>query len=66
MSKSVKISIVVVLIAVVGAVIALKQQGKNNISEPAAAPSIDTQSAATTFNLPRMVDLGAGKCIRAK
>ncbi len=80
MSKAVKIIIVAVLIVVVGAVIAVKQQGKNAVSEPAAAASSNYQttteikpqnlenpnSAETTANLPRLVDLGMGKCIPCK
>lgn len=67
MSKAVKIIVVVALIIVVGAVIALKQQGKNTISEPVVAANADAAKPAQTITgLPRMIDLGAGKCIPCK
>lgn len=63
MSKAVKILIVVGLVLVVGVVVALKQQGKNG-AEPAVAVGDETGTPTeTAANLPRMVDLGAGKCI---
>lgn len=67
MNKVMKIVIVIALIAVVGVVFALKQKDKGQGLEPAAAASANTETPAeTTANLPRMVDLGAGKCIPCK
>jgi thioredoxin 1 len=81
MNKAVKIVIVIVLILVVGIVIAVKQQGKRAVSEPSVAASSNTNAAAedtlknpqnvssnadNPANLPRLVDLGAGKCIPCK
>lgn len=78
MNKVGKILIVVVLIAVIGIVIAIKQKSKADF---AADVSISTDNAAleTGSNmsepnkniekpnaLPRLVDLGAGKCIPCK
>ena len=57
MNKIVKIAIVLILIFVVGAIIALKENKR-----------ADSQSK-TTWNLktlPRLVDLGADKCIPCK
>ena len=69
--------IIVALIVLVGIVIAIKQQDKS--SEPAAAdnstPARTAESTpqnpespltAETAALPRLVDLGAGKCIPCK
>ena len=67
MNKAMKIVIVVALIAVVGVVFALKQKDKGQGIEPAATASANTKTPAeTTANLPRMVDLGADKCIPCK
>jgi thioredoxin 1 len=80
MNKAIKIVIVVVLIAAVGTVLALKQRNKDSVSEPVAAASSNpaattenkpqnlenTQMAQTTAKLPRLVDLGADKCIPCK
>jgi thioredoxin 1 len=67
MNKATKTVIVIALIAVVGIVFALKQKNKASVSEPVAEASSDRQAVAkTTTNLPRMVDLGAGKCIPCK
>jgi len=80
MNKTVKIVIVIALIAVVGIVFALKQKNKVSVSEPVAAESSNSgtmtesepqnlenpRGAETTANLPRLVDLGAGKCIPCK
>jgi len=80
MNKAMKIVIVVVLIAVVGIVFALKQKNKASVSEPVAVASSNSnattdskpqnlenpKSAETTANLPRLVDLGATKCIPCK
>ncbi|MBN1795205.1 MAG: thioredoxin family protein [Sedimentisphaerales bacterium] len=67
MNKTVKIVIVIILIVVVGVVIAVKQNSKTSISEPAATTisNLDTQPEKAV-NLPLLVDLGAGKCIPCK
>ena len=76
MNKAMKIVIVVVLVAAVGTVFALKQKNKGSVSEPVAAassnPATTTESKpqnlenTTTAKLPRLVDLGATKCIPCK
>ena len=80
MNKATKIVIVIALIAVVGIVFALKQKDKASVSEPVAAASSNTNTATDSTlknpentpntersaNLPRLVDLGAGKCIPCK
>ena len=79
MNKTMKIAVVVVLIAVVGIVIALKQQAKKAADEPLVQTNIDTannekvsvpvnveSSAKVSAKLPRMIDLGAGKCVPCK
>lgn len=80
MNKVMKIVIIVALITVVGTVLALKQQNKSSVSEPltSAGPNPitmteskpqnleNTQTAETTANLPRLMDLGATKCIPCK
>lgn len=78
MSKLGKIVIVVALIVVVGVVFIVKQKDKATVSEPAVANS---QSALVTETpasnppvqpqpvpaaLPKLVDLGADKCIPCK
>jgi thioredoxin 1 len=77
MNKITKIAIVIVLILVVGAVIAVKENNKAN-SEPKAAenpvenisavktPILGTEKAKEFETLPRLVDLGADKCIPCK
>lgn len=80
MNKAMKIVIVIALIAVVGIVFALKQKDKASVSEPVAVASSNSgttteskpqnienpKGAETTANLPRLVDLGAKKCIPCK
>ncbi len=76
MNKATKIVIVVVLVVAVGTVLALKQKNKGSASEPVAAtssnPATITESNSqnlentTTAKLPRLVDLGADKCIPCK
>jgi thioredoxin 1 len=80
MNKAMKIVIVVALIALVGTVFALKQKNKGSASEPVAAassnPATTTESNSqnpenakmteTTAKLPRLLDLGATKCIPCK
>lgn len=76
MNKAMKIVIVIALVAIVSIVFALKQKNKGSDSEPVAAassnPATITESKTqnlentTTANLPRLVDLGATKCIPCK
>jgi thioredoxin 1 len=77
MNKAMKIVVVVALIVVVGIVVAMKQQGKNAVSESTAAASSNTEklaqkspdnssAAQAAANLPRLVDLGATKCVPCK
>lgn len=80
MNKTMKIIVVVVLIAAVSTVFALKQKNKDSAPGPAAladpTPTVtaeskpqnpeNTQIAKTIINLPRLVDLGADKCIPCK
>jgi len=75
MNKAAKIIIVIALIAVVGIVIALKQKDKTAVSEPAAAANSaaiteskqeGTENVEAEKSLPRLVDLGADKCIPCK
>ena len=74
MNKAMKIIVVIALIVIVGIVIVIKQQGKNLNSEQ--APTVNSQTSTKTEssaenlaeagNMPRLVDLGAGKCIPCK
>ncbi len=64
MNKAMKILIIIALVVVVSIVIAIKQQGKNSASAPVVAANSDTVTAVE--NLPRLVDLGADKCIPCK
>lgn len=80
MNKAMKIVIVIVLIVLVAIVIAIKQQSRNKISVPAATDNSNSavtaeskpqnpenpKAAETTIPLPRLLDLGAGKCIPCK
>lgn len=75
MNKAMKILIVVVLIVVVGIVFALKQKNKAPASEPLASVNSGTMTESShegsknieaKVNPPRLVDLGAGKCIPCK
>lgn len=73
-----KILVVAILIAAVIGVIAIKNQGKQDSAEnvtanPAAGTvtdipggGSDTAAPAATEKLPKLVDLGAGKCIPCK
>jgi len=65
MNKTLKIVVVAGLILAIAAIVRIKQQGK----EPNAAQSLATPAVATTpaaAGLPRLVDLGADKCIPCK
>ncbi|MDD5328096.1 MAG: thioredoxin family protein [Phycisphaerae bacterium] len=75
MNKATKIVIVIALILAVGVVFALKQKEKGQNPEPAAAANSEAiteggqeapENAEVTANLPRLVDLGADKCIPCK
>lgn len=75
MNKAIKIVIVIALILVVGVVFALKQKDKGQSLEPAAVANSETttesspggsKNAEVMANLPRLVDLGADKCIPCK
>ncbi len=72
MNKAWKIIIVVVLIAIVGIVIATKQQGNTSASEPVIpdsdpqAMTVSGQTAENSAKLPHLLDLGADKCIPCK
>ena len=77
MNKTTKIAIVIALLLVVGVVIAIKEGNKanseskiaKNSSENVTAPEIQASQndkAKETKALPRLVDLGAGKCIPCK
>jgi thioredoxin 1 len=65
MNKALKIVVVAGLIAAVAVIMLLKQQGK----EGDAVQSLSTPAVAATpaaSGLPRLVDVGAGKCIPCK
>jgi thioredoxin 1 len=75
MNKATKAIIVIALIAAVTVVIALKKvpdkpaaedTGNTNISETESVSESNNTAEAAVQNLPRMVDLGAGKCIPCK
>ena len=75
MNKAMKIVIVIILILVVGVVFALKQKDKGQSFEPAAVANSEkitesspgsSKNAEVIANLPRLVDLGADKCIPCK
>ncbi len=77
MNKIGKILIVIALVVVVGIVVAIKQQGNNSASAPPVATSSNTgtiaensggnlKSSTVKKSLPKLVDLGAGKCIPCK
>ena len=69
MNNTVKILIVVVLIVAVWAVIAIKRKNINPNPEPPASanrtPENETKTEVSS-SLPKLVDLGAGKCIPCK
>jgi len=77
MNKATKIIIVIALVVIVGIVLAIKQQDKNSTSLSAAGANTDTiaveenavddlRSSPEKKNLPKLVDLGAGKCVPCK
>jgi len=62
MKMSIKILIVAGLAGTVMAVVALKQRGSGEANQAAGAPT----ETVVKGPLPRLVDLGAGKCIPCK
>jgi len=77
MNKTGKILIVIALVVVVSIVVAIKQQGRNSASAPPVTTSSNTdtiaensdsnlKSSTVKESLPKLVDLGAGKCIPCK
>ena len=69
MNNFAKITIVIVLVVVVGAVIAIKEKNKtaSEPKDPGSSveniPAAEPDKAEQIKALPRLVDLGAGKCI---
>jgi len=69
MNKTAKITIVAALAAVVVAAVALKRSKAPDASKATTAPvaaSDVARTEASAQKLPKMVDLGAGKCIPCK
>ncbi len=77
MNKATKIIIVIALVVVVGIIIAIKQQDKDTTSLSATGANTDTisveekavddlKSSLKKGSLPKLVDLGAGKCVPCK
>jgi cytochrome c-type biogenesis protein len=69
MSGMMKASIVVALVIVVGLVLAIKQGQKADAGKTDTAAEVQGQAAETQpagKKLPKMIDLGAGKCIPCK
>jgi len=67
MNTTWKIGIVVALVVVVGIVVVTKQRGKPATTEEGVKPTISHKAAAQAkAGIPRLVDLGAGKCIPCK
>ena len=66
MSNKIKILIVVALVGTVGAVLVLKSSNRpaQRVADKPSAESVVKPGVAT--GLPRLVDLGAGKCIPCK
>ncbi len=67
MNKTVKFIIVIVLIGAIAAVAMIKNSQKKSVDS--AAPVIDANKSSiitVQANLPRLVDLGADKCIPCK
>jgi thioredoxin 1 len=64
-NKTVKISIVALLLLAVGSVIAMKNNGANDASpQQATAQSSDNiQPQSAEVAIPHLLDLGAGKCV---
>lgn len=70
MNNALRIAIIVALIAVVAAVMVAKRSDRqNDTSEtggPGFANNVTSQPTTNSAPLPRLVDLGAGKCIPCK
>ena len=67
MNKVAKIGIVVALLVVVGVVIAMKTgKGGPAVDQTAIMPATGPADSTIEGKLPRLVDLGAGKCIPCK
>lgn len=67
MSKFGKIAIVTSLLIAVGAVIAMKTPKKGPAAnQTATMPATDSAASTLEGNLPRLVDLGADRCIPCK
>ncbi len=64
MSNAKRIIIVVILLCLVGVVWALR--GRNQQAEPTVTVPVDVQDAPVEKTLPRLVDLGADKCMSCK
>lgn len=58
--------LVVLLILIVGVVILVKQGQKNQTSPEASVVMADNAYEENNTNLPRLLDLGAGKCVPCK
>ena len=65
MSKIIKIVIVIAVVAAVGIVIIIKESNRGSGVDETAAPS-RTLEKWSSSGLPRLVDLGADKCIPCK
>jgi thioredoxin 1 len=63
MNKTAKLIIVIVLIAAIAGVAMVKISQKNTV---APAVDVNTPLASVQANLPRLLDLGADKCIPCK
>jgi len=67
MNKKIKIGIVAGLLIIVSVVLAVKQNQKSNSQNIAEKKeSISLNQPDTNENLPKLIDLGAGKCIPCK
>ncbi|MDY7011365.1 MAG: thioredoxin family protein [Planctomycetota bacterium] len=66
MNKIGKISVVVVLLSAVGIVIALKRDGSAPTDQTDQTATNGARTTLPTTPLPRLVDIGAGKCIPCK
>lgn len=66
MSHTVKGLIIAGLIIIIGGIVVIKQQGKNDASDLTAANAKTNAPGEVVNGLPRLVDLGAGKCIPCK
>ncbi len=65
MSNALKIAVVAALVLAVAAIVAVKQQGKGTDAPQSLATPV-VAGAPAASGLPRLVDLGADKCIPCK